>query len=80
MIKNIIFDLGNVLLNFIPLEYLYKKIPEKQKANMIYEEIFKSKEWLMLDRGLIAENEAIKRICDRNTEQSQLISYVMDNW
>ncbi|MDA8220782.1 MAG: hypothetical protein M0Z35_03485 [Desulfitobacterium hafniense] len=80
MIKNIIFDLGNVLLNFNPIEYVYKKVPEKQSAHQIYEEIFKSTEWLMLDRGLITEDEAIDRICDRNTEKSQLIRDAMDNW
>lgn len=80
MIKNIIFDLGNVLLNFKPLEYLYTKIPDRQRACQIYEEIFKSTEWLMLDRGLITEDEAIDRICDRNTDKSQLIKAVLDNW
>jgi len=80
MIKNIIFDLGNVLLNFKPLEFLYAKIPEKQMAHQIYEEIFKSGEWLALDRGVITEEEAINAICDRNTEQSQLIKFVMNDW
>lgn len=80
MINNIIFDLGNVLLNFKPLEYLYSKIPEKRKALQIYEEIFKSEEWLMLDRGLITEEEAVNAICDRNIAHSPLIKYVMYNW
>lgn len=80
MIKNIIFDLGNVLLNFKPLEYLSKKIPEKHCAHQIYEEIFKSSEWLMLDRGVITESEAIDRICDRNKVKSQLIRDLMDDW
>ncbi|HYE83081.1 MAG TPA: HAD family phosphatase [Clostridia bacterium] len=80
MIKNVIFDLGNVLLNFRPLEYLYEKIPEKQKAHQIYEEIFRSTEWVMLDRGVITEEEAIDMICDRNKEKSQIIRNVMDDW
>lgn len=80
MIKNIIFDIGNVLLNFKPLEYLYNRIPERQWAHHIYEEIFKSNEWLMLDMGLITEDEAINRICDRNTDNEQLIRDVMVDW
>lgn len=80
MIKNIIFDLGNVLLNFKPLEYLYKEIPETQKVHQIYEEIFKSPEWIMLDGGLITEDEAIDRICDRNNENSRIIRGLMDKW
>jgi putative hydrolase of the HAD superfamily len=80
MVKNIIFDLGKVLLNFEPLEYLYKNIPEKERAYKIYEEVFKSNEWIMLDRGVITEKEAINRICDRNTENNQLIKDVMNDW
>ena len=80
MINNIIFDLGNVLLNFKPLEYLYKKIPDKQGADQIYKEIFKSQEWLMLDRGIITESEAIERICNRNNGMSQIIRDLMDDW
>ena len=80
MIKNIIFDLGRVLLNFEPLEYTYKKIPDKQRAYKIYQEIFKSNEWIMLDRGVITEEEAINRICDRDPENEQLIREVMNNW
>jgi len=80
MIKNIIFDLGRVVLNFEPLEYTYKKIPDKQRAYKIYQEIFKSNEWIMLDRGVITEEEAINRICDRDPENEQLIREVMNNW
>jgi len=80
MIKNIIFDLGNVLLTFKPLDYLYTKIPEKHRAHQIYEEIFKSTEWLMLDRGLITEDEALDRICERNKEEGRIIRDLMDDW
>lgn len=80
MVKNIIFDLGKVLLNFEPLEYLCNKIPEKQIAYKIYGEIFKSSEWVMLDRGVITEEEAVNRICDRNRANDQLIRDVMVDW
>lgn len=80
MVKNIIFDLGNVLLNFKPEVYLHTKISNKEKAQQIYEEIFTSEEWLMLDRGVITEEEAVNEICSRNTENSELIRSVMNNW
>jgi len=80
MIRNIIFDLGNVLLNFKPLDYVYEKIPKKQRARQIYEEIFKSTEWLMLDRGLITEDEALDRICHRNKGKGRIIRDLMDDW
>ena len=78
--NNIIFDLGNVLLNFKPLVYLHTKISNKEKVQQIYEEIFTSEEWLMLDRGVITEEEAVNEICNRSTENSELIRLVMHNW
>ncbi|GAA0729401.1 HAD family phosphatase [Clostridium malenominatum] len=80
MIKNIIFDLGNVLLSFKPLEYLSGKISDKDKIEEIYKEIFLSEEWVMLDRGVITEEEAVSRICSRSLENSDLIKLCMENW
>ena len=80
MMKNIIFDLGNVLLNFKPVVYLHEQISDEEKVQQIYEEIFTSKEWLMLDRGVITEEEAVNEICNRSTENSELIKLVMYNW
>ena len=58
MYKNIIFDLGNVLLSFTPLEYLKSKIKE-ENIESVFKAVFQSEEWIMLDRGTITEKEAI---------------------
>lgn len=79
MIKNIIFDLGNVLLDFEPEEYVKSKI-EKGKVDEIYKSIFKSDEWLMLDRGIISEACAAQNIINRNIENKQLVDLVFENW
>ncbi|MEG2656824.1 MAG: HAD family phosphatase [Clostridium sp.] len=80
MIKNVIFDIGNVLLSFNPMEYLRRKIDNEGKVQEIYEEIFLSEEWLMLDRGIITEIEAVDRLCSRHKEDAELINIAMDNW
>ena len=80
MIKTIVFDLGRVLLNFEPLEYIKNKINDESKVSAVYDAIFKSEEWLMLDRGTITEREAINRISERNVDIAELIELVMDNW
>lgn len=79
MFKNIIFDIGNVLLDFNPKEYLKLKLKE-DKIIQVYEEIFKSKEWLMLDRGTILEEEAIDIIANRSNENAELIKLSFENW
>jgi len=79
MIKNIIFDLGNVLLEFNPEVYVKSKISE-EKVEEIYKCIFKSDEWPMLDRGTISEEEAKMNIINRNVENEELINLVFENW
>jgi putative hydrolase of the HAD superfamily len=79
MIKNVIFDLGNVLLNFEPMEYVKSKVAE-EKNEEIYESIFKSEEWLMLDRGTITEQEAKENIINRKVENKDFINSVFETW
>ena len=80
MIRNVVFDLGNVLLNFDPDSYLDElgysgEIKERLKA-----EIFKTEEWLMLDRGTITQAEAVKRWKNRNQDLKDKIEDVIDEW
>jgi putative hydrolase of the HAD superfamily len=67
MIKNIIFDLGNVLLSFVPSDYIARKnYPEIKKA-AILSDIFGSAEWQDLDKGIIKREQAIEAICRKSS-------------
>ncbi len=79
MYKNIIFDLGNVLLSFNPMEYLKSKISE-EKIQEVYKAIFQSEEWIMLDRGTITEKEAINNIIEKNSIYRDDISLAFEDW
>ncbi len=79
MIKNIIFDLGNVILDFNPKIYVKSKI-NKDKVEEIYKCIFQSDEWPMLDRGTISEEKAKINIINRNIENEELINRVFKMW
>lgn len=79
MYKNIIFDIGNVLLSFDPKEYLREKIGD-QKLEDIYKAIFESEEWVMLDRGTITEEEAVRNIIQRNNLYSTEIELAFTDW
>lgn len=80
MIKNIIFDLGNVLLEFNPIEYLNGKIKNSDNVPKVFNAIFRSEEWPMLDRGTIEEDVAINNIITRNMELEEDIKAAFDNW
>ena len=79
MYKNVIFDLGNVLLDFNPRGYLKNKISD-DKLEDVFKAIFSSEEWVMLDRGTITEKEAINNIISRNSTYINEINLAFDNW
>ena len=63
MIKNIVFDLGMVLINFNPKEFLEQNNYEKKEKIMEY--IFGHEDWLKLDRGTLTETELAEKL-DKN--------------
>jgi len=79
LIKNVIFDIGNVLLNYNPYEYL-KKIYSNEDAKFLFSAIFDTDEWLELDRGTITEEEALNIFIERKPEKEQIIREVMSDF
>lgn len=74
MIKNIIFDLGNVLISFKPAEYLEKMGYAPESKNIILNDIFKSPEWFGLDNGNLTTAEAIEKIAARSSLKKEEIT------
>lgn len=79
MYKNIIFDLGNFLLDFNPRDYLKNKISD-DKLEDVFKAVFTSEEWIMLDRGTITEKEAINNIISRNSTYIKEINLAFESW
>jgi putative hydrolase of the HAD superfamily len=67
MIRNIVFDLGNVLLSWKPADYLIKSGYDQDKAKKTAAAVFESEAWKRLDNGDISENEAINLISDSSS-------------
>jgi glucose-1-phosphatase len=78
MIRNIIFDLGNVLISFIPSEYLKKKNYPANIRNTIISDIFQSEEWKKLDNGDIVVSEAIESIAAKSSLKREEIALVFN--
>ena len=79
MIKNIIFDLGNVLIRFKPEEFINKNIKEEYREKF-FNVIFKGQEWADLDRGVLEYNDAIKIFSEKIPECSLEIKKIFDNY
>ncbi len=76
MIKNIVFDLGNVLISFRPSEYFDKKDYPENIKNKILADIFGSTEWLMLDNGDINTAQAIDAIASKSSLKKEEIAHI----
>lgn len=70
--KNIVFDLGNVLIRFNPQHYLDQHVPIKDHQRF-FTQMFSSQTWLDLDRGILNYAEAITIFSTRLPEYRQLI-------
>ena len=78
MIRNVIFDLGNVLISFSPADYLKKKGYPEHIRSVILNDIFHSEEWTKLDEGAITTEEAIDSICIKSALKRQEIALIFD--
>jgi putative hydrolase of the HAD superfamily len=78
MIKNIVFDLGNVLISFKPEEFFDNNSYRQEAKNVFINEIFKSREWKMLDNGDISTKEAIEAIAAKSSLKTEEITSVFN--
>lgn len=78
MIKNVIFDLGNVLISFKPKEFFEKKNYPENFRTKIISDIFNSPEWLRLDNGDINTEEAINNIALSSTLNKEEIRHIFN--
>lgn len=76
-IKNIVFDLGNVLIKFDKDTYLEEKLP-KEKREAFHENVINTKEWLMLDRGTLTYPEAKEIFKERSPHLATEIDNFFD--
>ena len=62
MIKNILFDMGGVLIRFDQSYFIERLGISGEEASLLIREVFRSIEWCQMDRGVLGEAEAFARI------------------
>ena len=81
MIKNIIFDIGNVILNFDYLKVIANYTDNIKEQRFILDNIINSPEWLgysLIDTGFITKEEAIQIVQDRTNHVND--NLIHDFW
>ena len=59
MIRNILFDMGSVLVRFAPAEFIARLGVEGDDALALEREVFRSADWVRLDRGVFTQQQMI---------------------
>lgn len=81
MIHNIVFDMGGVLINFDAQRYTSRFVPDPADYELIHRELFRSVEWIRMDRGSITDEEAVACVCRRLPERlHQAVADILEHW
>lgn len=80
MIRNIVFDMGNVMIRFDPPAFMDRfGITGPQDRTLVMNELFHSLEWAQMDRGDLTEETAepsiLARFPDRLKEPVRMLLY-----
>lgn len=65
MIRNIVFDMGQVLIRFDRDLFIRRLGISGEDAKILTKEVFLSLEWIRMDWGSMTDEEAVESICRR---------------
>lgn len=80
MIKNIILDMGGVLLDYNPSRYIDHLGVSSEDKKLLLREVFNSVEWFRLDHGTIGEKDAADAMKARLPDRLHGAVDQMLNW
>ena len=65
MIKNIVFDMGNVLVKYDAAPVCRQFIEDQEDLERVRTAVFISPEWTLMDMGVLTDEQALRQICSR---------------
>ena len=82
MYQNIIFDLGGVVVDYAPREFLVDYFMNEKLEEQLFDITFGSEEWKKLDAGLITRQEAEAVMRRRGAElgHSFEVDAILSDW
>ena len=69
MIKNIVFDMGNVLVSWTPMEFALRAAGNEEDAKILSAALFDTPEWGMADAGLLSREELLRLALERTPDR-----------
>jgi len=81
MIRNIVFDMGQVLLRFEPAYFIERVGAAEEDRALLLREVYQSLEWARMDRGSMTEAEAAESMCRRLPARlHETVHALVDRW
>ena len=76
--RPIVFDLGGVVVEWLPERLLARMVKDEQTRARLRQDILGHDDWLALDRGTLAADEAVRRFVARTGLDHALITELLD--
>jgi len=80
MIKNVVFDVGNVIVGYLPLEYIMSLGFDRETSKALVIKTFGHDLWLEHDRGLYSHDELWDTFESTNPDSAADIRKLRDDW
>ncbi len=82
MYKNVIFDIGGVMVDFDPKDYLLERFCNSATEDKVYRLTFGSKTWQLLDAGLCTRHEGSQAMLAAAAEENCAfeVREVLESW
>lgn len=80
MIKTVIFDIGNVLVNVDWWGYVNSRLETSELSESVTTAVWKSGWWEEMDRGVLPEEEVLKHIIESAPGHEDEVRLILDNF
>lgn len=80
MIKNIVFDLGNVLVTFDSKSFLHDILHNKELEDKVYQFYFQGNLWNLYDMDVLTHEDMIQKGIEAFPDHKAEIKKVMNDW
>jgi len=77
-VKNVIFDIGGVLVDWRPYEIAAHFFPDETARNSAVDNILRHPDWQTLDKGIVTWDELLPRFAQRSGLAPARIREIMD--
>lgn len=81
MIRNIVFDMGQVLIRWVPEDMLKTFDLTQEETASVRRELFTKVEWVQQDRGILTCDQVVERVCARLPEKlHEVVKTLVYGW